>query len=190
MTGAHDAEGRRGHLVRIVTRRLGAHVYLSATSDSVEDVFVIERDHLIDLTTFLRDDRDAALDMLVSLTAIDPVSPGPSTRFVLVVRLRSSRLAYRARIECPLPKDDPTFASLTSLYGAADWLEREVHDLFGLFPDGHPFVRRLILYPGFAGHPLRRDYPMHKSQPLVPLREPARAAIVIDASTTTREGGA
>jgi NADH-quinone oxidoreductase subunit C len=202
-----DEADRAGHLMHIVARRLGDDAVLGVHKDGDEDVFVVDRAQMLPLLSFLRDDRDAGLDMLVDLTAIDPPDPvseptdadldgrqpmpalasknrGLETRFIVVVRLRSTRLGYRARIECGLPKDDPTFPSLTSLYPAADWLEREVHDLFGLFPDGHPFVRRLILYPGFAGHPLRRDYPLHKGQPVVPLREPVRVARVVDASTT------
>lgn len=174
-----QANDRAGHLTRIVARRLGDLAVRAVWIDDDEDVFVVDRERLARLVGFLRDDRDAALDILVDLTAIDRLGEDETHRFLLVVRLRSARLAYRARVECPLPTDDPTFPTLSALYRAADWLEREVHDLFGLFPDGHPFVRRLVLYPGFAGHPLRRDYKAHKGQPLVPLREPVRAADVV-----------
>jgi NADH-quinone oxidoreductase subunit C len=60
---------------------------------------------------------------------------------------------------------------LTPLWKNADWLEREVYDLFGVRFEGHPDLRRLFLYDGFQGHPLRKEYPLRKRQPTVPSRK-------------------
>jgi len=58
--------------------------------------------------------------------------------------------------------------SITSLYRTADWWERYTYDMFGIEFTGHPNLQRLLLYPEFQGHPLRKDYPVRKRQPLVP----------------------
>jgi NADH-quinone oxidoreductase subunit C len=82
----------------------------------------------------------------------------------------------RIRLKAGLPAADPTIASLSGVWKNAAWLEREVFDMFGVRFDGHPDLRRLLLYDGFEGHPLRKDYPLRQRQPLIPLRkaEPKR----------------
>jgi NADH-quinone oxidoreductase subunit C len=62
-------------------------------------------------------------------------------------------------------------ASLSALWASANWLEREAYDMLGVRFSGHPDLRRILLYPEFEGHPLRKDYPADKIQPLVPFRD-------------------
>jgi NADH-quinone oxidoreductase subunit C len=66
--------------------------------------------------------------------------------------------------------DKPEIDSLTPLFAAANWYERECWDMYGMVFKGHPYLKRLLLYEEFQGHPLRKDYPIMKSQPLSPMR--------------------
>jgi NADH-quinone oxidoreductase subunit C len=95
-----------------------------------------------------------------------PGPPGPG-RFVVVYHLYSLALKHRLRLEVPVEETDAEVDSLTSLWAAADWLEREVWDMFGIRFRGHPNLKRLLMYEEFVGHPLRKDYPVNKRQPLI-----------------------
>jgi len=95
-----------------------------------------------------------------------PGPPGPE-RFAVVYHFFSHRLKHRLRLEVPVDEDDAEVDSLTSLWAGADWLEREVWDMFGIRFRGHPHLRRILMYQEFAGHPLRKDYPVNKRQPLI-----------------------
>ena len=88
-------------------------------------------------------------------------------RFDLVYHFYSSRFNRRVRLKVPLALADPTAPSLTPLWPGANWFEREVWDMFGITFAGHPNLRRLLLYEEFTGHPLRKDYPVRKRQPLI-----------------------
>jgi NADH-quinone oxidoreductase subunit C len=93
-----------------------------------------------------------------------PLAPG---RFAVVYHFYSLRLKHRVRVEVILQEEDPNVDTLTSLWGGANWLEREVWDMFGIQFNGHPDLRRILMYEQFEGHPLRKDYPVKKRQPLV-----------------------
>jgi NADH-quinone oxidoreductase subunit C len=67
----------------------------------------------------------------------------------------------------PVAETEAQVDSLTALWPAADWLEREVWDMFGIRFAGHPHLKRILLYAEFQGHPLRKDYPVNKRQPLI-----------------------
>ena len=88
-------------------------------------------------------------------------------RFELVYHLYSTTRNHRVRLKVPLTSADPSADSLTGLWQGANWFEREVWDLFGIRFTGHPDLRRLLLYEAFQGHPLRKDYPARKRQPLI-----------------------
>ncbi len=95
--------------------------------------------------------------------------PGPPTgaRFVVVYHFFSLPLKHRLRVEVPVEEADPEVDSLSSLWLGADWLEREVWDMFGIRFRGHPNLKRILMYDQFVGHPLRKDYPVNKRQPLI-----------------------
>lgn len=185
-------EARRGHLVALIEARLGRRFLDDATPLPFEDRVRVSRERLLPLLQFVRDDPDADLSLLVDITCLDrwrdgeppeaePPGEGAPPRFDVIYRLRSPRLGYRLLVVVSVSDEDPAVPSATSLFRAADWLERELWDLFGVYPDGHPYLRRLLLYTGFSGHPLRKDYPFAKSQPLVPLREAPLPADVVEA---------
>jgi NADH-quinone oxidoreductase subunit C len=91
----------------------------------------------------------------------------PDARFVLVYHFFSLSLKHRLRVEVPVEEDDPEVDSVTSLWAGADWLEREVWDMFGIRFRGHPNLKRILMYEEFVGHPLRKDYAVNKRQPLI-----------------------
>jgi NADH-quinone oxidoreductase subunit C len=91
----------------------------------------------------------------------------PGARFAIVYHFFSLSLKHRLRVEVPVEEDDPEVDSLTSLWAGADWLEREVWDMFGIRFRGHPNLTRILMYEEFVGHPLRKDYAVNKRQPLI-----------------------
>ena len=88
-------------------------------------------------------------------------------RYDVVYHVYSSVRNHRLRLRVPLTHADPSVASLTALWKSANWMEREVWDMFGVTFTGHPGLRRLLMYEEFKGHPLRKDYPIRKRQPLI-----------------------
>ena len=95
--------------------------------------------------------------------------PGPHgrARFMVVYHFFSLSLKHRLRVEVPVEEDDAEVDSVTSLWAGADWFEREVWDMFGIRFRGHPNLTRILMYDEFVGHPLRKDYPVNKRQPLI-----------------------
>jgi NADH-quinone oxidoreductase subunit C len=93
--------------------------------------------------------------------------PPAGGRFVVVYHFFSLALKHRLRIEVPVEDTDPEVDSLTLLWPGADWLEREVWDMFGIRFRGHPNLKRILMYDEFVGHPLRKDYPVDRRQPLI-----------------------
>jgi NADH-quinone oxidoreductase subunit C len=118
----------------------------------------------------LRDDPELRFDVLADLTAVDYL--GRTPRFEVVYQLNSLSQRQRLRVKVPVDGDPPTVRTASGLWKSALWAEREAFDLFGIRFEGHPDLRRILLYPGFEGHPLRKDYPLNQRWPLVPERDP------------------
>ena len=95
--------------------------------------------------------------------------PGPPdrSRFVIVYHFFSLTHKHRLRLAVPVAEDDAEVDSLTPLWAGANWLEREVWDMFGIDFRGHPDLKRILMYEEFEGHPLRKDYPVKRRQPLI-----------------------
>jgi NADH-quinone oxidoreductase subunit C len=131
---------------------------------------VVTRDALIPLLRYCRDAPALALDVLTDLTAVDELQyPGreDGPRFEVVYHLYSLRHNHRLRVKVRVEEDDAVVPTVVPLWPIANWLEREVWDMFGVRFDGHPDPRRLLLYEEFVGHPLRKDYPINRRQPLI-----------------------
>ena len=88
-------------------------------------------------------------------------------RFELVYHFFSSTHRHRIRLKVPLTAAEPRVESLTGLWHGANWFEREVWDMFGVAFTGHPGLKRILMYEEFRGHPLRKDYPVRRRQPLI-----------------------
>lgn len=107
-------------------------------------------------------------DLFLDVTAVD--WPERQPRFDVVYHFYASREHLRLRLKTTVPGDDPTVDSLTPLYGSAHFMERECHELLGIAFRGNPDLRPILLYEGFTGHPLRKDYAKNHTQPLVRYR--------------------
>ncbi len=129
-----------------------------------DDTILIQPADRRDVASFLRDSADLAFDMLMDSTAVD--YEGEEPRFEVVDHFFSTGKHHRLRVKCRVPEKSPNLPSLCPLYGAANWLERETFDMYGLLFDEHPDLRRILLYPEFVGHPLRKDYDKLHEQPL------------------------
>ena len=112
---------------------------------------------LINLLTSLRNDVVASFNQLSDLTAVD--YPDRPERFEMVYQLLSMKNNMRLRILMPIGEGQAV-PSIVGLFSAANWAEREVWDMFGIFFAGHPDLRRLLTDYGFEGHPLRKDFPL------------------------------
>jgi NADH-quinone oxidoreductase subunit C len=131
---------------------------------------VVAREVILDALGFCRDDAELAFDLLVDITAVDYVRfPGreDGPRFEVVYHLYSTTHNHRVRLKARVEEDDARVATACGLWPIANWLEREVWDMFGVRFEGHPDLRRLLLYEEFVGHPLRKDYPIDRRQPLI-----------------------
>ena len=112
---------------------------------------------LVETVTFLRDDPECAFVCFIDTTAVD--YPERENRFDVVTHLLSPKYVRRIRVKIETGERTPV-ASLTDVFPAANWFEREVWDMFGVYFTGHPDLRRLLTDYGFEGHPLRKDFPM------------------------------
>ena len=130
-----------------------------------ENTAVIRREALIPVVEFLRNDSRLEFDFLIDLTAVDYLGRRP--RFDVVYHLLSLSGNRRIRLKVRVDEGDAEVPSLSAHWGCADWLEREVWDMFGIRFTGHPNLKRLLMYEEFRGHPLRKDYPIQRRQPLI-----------------------
>ena len=130
---------------------------------------LVDPEQVVDVLGLLRDAPELAFEMLTDVTCVDYLGEEP--RFEVVYHLYSVAKNHRVRIKARVGGASPELPSAVSLYASANWMEREVWDLYGVRFRGHPDLRRILLYDGFEGHPLRKDYPKDREQPLVRYRE-------------------
>ncbi|HWP08116.1 MAG TPA: NADH-quinone oxidoreductase subunit C [Polyangiaceae bacterium] len=158
-------------LVDLVKQKFPADV-LETHSQRGDETVVVYAARWKDIARFLRDEPRADMSMLVDLTAVD--FPDRSPRFEVVAHFYSLSKGHRLRLKARVGDTDGGNAeidTLSDLWASANWAERECWDMFGVRFAGHPDLRRILLYPEFEGHPLRKDYPAERIQPLVPYRE-------------------
>jgi len=133
--------------------------------DALEDVhsfrgettLVLRPDRLIAICEFLRDIPELSFKFLADVTAVDRYPNEP--RFEVVYHLLSLETGERLRLKVRLPEDNPRVLSVLPVWPAANALEREVFDLFGIYFEGHPSLRRIFMPEDWEGYPLRKDYP-------------------------------
>jgi NADH-quinone oxidoreductase subunit C len=131
---------------------------------------VLDRAALAGALRHCRDEPALAFDVLMDLTAVDYLKyPGreDGPRFEVVYHLYSLAHNHRLRVKVRVDEDDASVPTAVGLWPIANWMEREVWDMFGIRFDGHPDLRRLLMYEEFVGHALRKDYPITRRQPLI-----------------------
>jgi NADH-quinone oxidoreductase subunit C len=141
-----------------------ADAVLDAAQPNGDATAVIRPQFLTKIIEFLKNDPRLQLDFLVDITAVD--FPERKPRFDIVYHLLSLSFNRRLRIKTAVDDSEPV-DSLTPFWGSANWLEREVWDMFGIRFAGHPDLKRILMYEEFQGHPLRKDYPIQKRQPRI-----------------------
>ena len=114
----------------------------------------------------LRQDEVLKFDFLVVLTAHDNYLDEP--RFAVVYVVRSIENNLDVRVNVPVAGEDPELSTVTDIWPTANWLEREVYDMFGIRFKGHPDLTRILMWEGFEGWPLRKDYPLLGNTPGTP----------------------
>jgi NADH-quinone oxidoreductase subunit C len=163
---------------------------LSSSSHRGDEVVVVPREKVLEIIAWLRNG-EPDLKLLRDIVAIDLLtyksemtgggaissneSPAynqahkgkPEPRYYVAYNLYSITKKHSLRVHVDLRSDDLKIPSITTLYKTSDWWERYLFDMFGIEFVGHPNLQRLLMYPEFVGHPLRKDYPVRKRQPLV-----------------------
>jgi NADH-quinone oxidoreductase subunit C len=128
----------------------------AARSVDVATIYV-PADRLVDTCRALRDTPSLGFDLLIEVTAVDYLPRAP--RYEVVYHLVSIPNRLRLRLKVRVP-DGGSVPTIQIVWPAAGWPEREVWDMFGIFIDGHPDLRRLLMPEDWEGHPLRKDYPV------------------------------
>ena len=130
-------------------------------------ILTVKASNLAELLRLCRDSKELSFNLLVDITAVDWLDS-----FEVVYQLLSLANLWRLTIKVALSEDSPEIATATTLWAGANFLEREVWDMFGIRFTGHPDLRRILMYDEFIGHPLRKDYPVQGKQPRIALRMP------------------
>ena len=153
-----DLEQLKGHPA--VARLVGwnASAVQEAKFDRDELTIYIDRFLIREACVVLRDDKDCPFNYLSDVTCVDWYPSDP--RFEVVYHLLSISKKERVRLKVRLQDESPAVESVTSVWPAANYFEREVFDLFGVRFTGHPYLRRLLMPEDWEGHPLRKDYPV------------------------------
>jgi NADH-quinone oxidoreductase subunit C len=130
----------------------------SARFDCNELTIYVERSAIREACAILKGSPEAQFNFLSDLTCVDLYPSEP--RFEVVYHLLSMKRKERVRLKVQLPGSDPSLESITTVWPAANFFEREIFDLFGVRFQGHPYLRRLLMPEDWEGHPLRKDYPV------------------------------
>ncbi len=147
-----------------IYRELGDFI-ATALGPAVDDVevklgelmLVCQPSALIKVMKFLRNDSNCRFEMLVDICGVD--YPDREKRFDAVYNLLSLKHNYRIRVKVPVNEDE-SVPSVVELYPTAGWFEREAYDLYGIFFEGNPDLRRILTDYGFEGYPFRKDFPL------------------------------
>jgi NADH-quinone oxidoreductase subunit C len=132
-----------------------------------DETAFVRREKLLEITAFIKTNPEFDMNVLIDLTAVDGLGMGWNPRFEVVYHFYSLAKNHRLRLKIRVDEKDAVVPTLTKLWPAANWFEREVWDMFGIRFDGHPNLKRILMYEEFQGHPLRKDYPYNKRQPLI-----------------------
>jgi NADH-quinone oxidoreductase subunit C len=108
--------------------------------------------------------RDEGFELLSAMTAVD-YGPQEDPRFHVIYQFTSLQHNLSLMLRVPVPGIKPALRSVVSVYGNANWREREIWDMFGIRFEGHPDLRRILMPEDWEGHPLRKDYPLGYEEP-------------------------
>lgn len=165
-----EAKSTSGELLEILQKECGD--LLKNSGVELGDVVVaVSPENLSKFLTSCKKSSSLAFNLLSDITAVDWMDL-KEDRFEVVYQLMSLTKLWRLTVKVAVSESNPEVSSVVSLWAGANFLEREVWDMFGIRFAGHPDLRRILMYEEFVGHPLRKDYPVQGKQPRIPLRAP------------------
>lgn len=126
-----------------------------------EKTLIVERDQIYQT---LADLKKEGFNLLLDICGVDYQDEIP--RFEVVYHLYALAIRERVRVRVRIPEADLKIRTVINLWEAADWFEREAYDMYGIIFEGHPNLKRLLMWEKFEGYPLRKDYPLDKRQPI------------------------
>lgn len=134
------------------------------SADGMRTVYA-ERERLVDAARALR---DAGFSVLIDLAAVDLLTREPrfEISYLLLNPGEDGAAPARLRLKIRVPGDDARAPSLSGVWTAANWAEREAYDFYGIVFDGHPDLRRILMPEDWEGHPMRKDYPVQIKDPV------------------------
>jgi NADH-quinone oxidoreductase subunit C len=165
-----DTKSRSSELLEILQKECG-EVLQDSVIELGDLVVTVAPENLSKLLTTCKNSPSLAFTLLSDITAVDWMDHRDE-RFEVVYQLLSLSKVWRLTVKVAVSESDPEISSVVSLWAGANFLEREVWDMFGIRFKGHPDLRRILMYEEFVGHPLRKDYPLQGKQPRIPLRAP------------------
>ena len=132
---------------------------IEAISDFRNDLcFTINRNQIVELSRFLKEDSELEFIFCKDVTAIDWAAR--KNRFTTVYHIYSFKLNFNLRLKVNIDVDPPAVETITSVWKSADWYERETFDMYGIKFLNHPDLRRMYMPEGFEHYPLRKDFPV------------------------------
>ena len=132
-----------------------------------DETAVVKRESLLEIARFIQSDSEFQMNVLMDETAVDGLGMDWKPRFEVIYHFYSLIKNHRLRLKVRVEEIDAVVPSINDLWPAANWFEREIWDMFGIRFEGHPNLKRILMYEEFVGHPLRKDYPINKRQPLI-----------------------
>lgn len=159
----HEAEFGFGQLTEYLVKVVPKFIKFAVTGPAAtsqlyqEPTIYVDPEHIVPLMYFLRDHVNTQFKSVMDITAVD--FPERPARFEVVYHLLSPRWNNRIRVKVAVDELTPV-PSITRVYNGANWFEREVWDMFGVYFSDHPDLRRILTDYGFTGHPLRKDFPL------------------------------
>jgi NADH-quinone oxidoreductase subunit C len=167
-------------VLELLRERFGSAIF-ETHSQFGDDTAVVDPVRWRDVAFFVRDDPACAMDLFIDLCGVDysdlgmvEGADGERKRFEVVLHVRSIDRGHRVRLKARVGDEEGDGAeidSVVAVWKGANWFERETFDLMGIKFRGHPDLRRILMYEGFEGYPLRKDYPANRIQPLVEFRD-------------------
>lgn len=165
-------------LIARLKSKLGSQI-LSSEVSLGDAVIQIPRAGMHDFFRLLKLDAELGFTMFIDVTVVDWLDARPN-RFEVVYHLLNIATRERLRVKIEVPEVNPEVDSVADLWSAANFMEREAWDMYGVTFKGHPDLRRILMYDEFQGYPLRKDYPVQGKQPRIPLRSPEVRNTAVD----------
>ena len=146
--------------LEILEKKINSELTTKINSSSINHnhIFLnIDEEDLLDVIIFLKTNSETKFKQLIDITAVD--YPEREQRFKIVYLLLSHENNQRIKVDFFI-KENNSITSITSIFPSANWMEREVFDMYGINFTNHPDLRRILTDYGFEGHPLRKDFPL------------------------------